>query len=234
MPLAEIIQAAESAVLNKQKPVLLFDIDDTLIDTRHRKMAILKELAEQPIAEGKHGYNELLKTASLKHIKYRVKDTLAALGIFDEGFVKDAESYWRERNFTNAYIEYDQPIAGAVRFVNWLHRKGSQIIYLTGRPEPTMGKGTKINLKQLEFPLGEDVLLMMKPDAGMPDFEYKQGVMAEIAQMGEIVAAFENEGHNLNLMAEHFPEAYMVMLDTIKSPGQPPLSDATYVIKDYI
>lgn len=234
MPLADIIQAAERAVLSKDKPVLVFDLDDTLIDTRHRKMAILKELAEQPVADGKHGYNELLRTASLKHIKYRVKDTLAALGIFDEGFVAEAERYWRERNFTDDYIEHDLPIAGAVRFVNWLHRKGSQIIYLTGRPEPTMVKGTKINLKQLEFPLGEDVLLMMKPDPKRPDFEFKQEVMKEIAEMGQVIAAFENEGHNLNMMAEHFPDAYMVMLDTIKSPAQPPLSDDAYVIKDYI
>lgn len=234
MPLAEIIQATERIVLSKTKPVLLFDLDDTLIDTRYRKMAILKELSEQPSADSKSSYNELLRTASLKHIKYRVKDTLAALGIFDDAFVKEAEAYWRERNFTDAYIEHDMPIAGAVRFVNWLHRKGSQIIYLTGRPEPTMMKGTKTNLKQLEFPLGEDVLLMMKPDAAMDDYSFKQDVMSEIADMGEVVAAFENEGHNLNMMAEHFPDSYMVMLDTIKSPNQPDLSDDVYVIKDFI
>lgn len=232
MPLAEIIKAAERTVLSKDKPVLLFDLDDTLIDTRHRKMAILKELAEQPAADGK--MSDLLRTASLKHIKYRVKDTLAALGIFDEAFVKEAERYWWERNFTDAYIEYDLPIPGAVRFVNWLHRKGSQIIYLTGRPEPTMIKGTKINLKQLEFPLGEDVLLLMKPDAAMDDFDYKKAVMQEIAQMGPLIAAFENEGHNLNMMAEHFPDAFMVLLDTICSPNQPKIPEDSYVIKDYI
>lgn len=232
MPLAEIIKAAERTVLSKDKPVLLFDLDDTLIDTRHRKMAILKELAEQPVADGK--ICDLLRTASLKHIKYRVKDTLAALGIFDEGFVKEAEQYWWERNFTDAYIEYDLPIPGAVRFVNWLHRKGSQIIYLTGRPEPSMIKGTKINLKQLEFPLGEDVLLLMKPDAAMDDFDYKKTVMQEIAQMGPMIAAFENEGRNLNMMAETFPDAYMVLLDTISSPNQPQIPEDTYVIKDYI
>lgn len=235
MPLTYVIKKTEEAVNQKKNPVILFDLDDTLIDTRFRKLAILKELAESPVPSQEfHSHCEILKTASIKHLKYRVKDSLAALGIFHDGFIEYCENFWKERNFSDRYVELDRPIQGAVRYVNWLHRKGATIIYLTGRDELGMGKGTLKNLQELEFPLKELTHLIMKPDARIPDLEFKTSVLDNLKQFGEVIAIFENEGKNLVAMANKYQNATKVILDTIKSPDQPKFPFEVHQIKNFI
>lgn len=235
MPLANIIKATELSVSKKRTPVIIFDLDDTLIDTRYRKLAILKELSEENLPQSEfHSLCEILKTASIQHVKYLVKDTLNALGIFHDEFITYTENYWKQKNFSSPYVLLDKPIQGASRYVNWLHRKGGKIIYLTGRDRENMGSGTLQNLKDLDFPVQDISNIVMKEDTSVSDADFKKVAIQSLVNQGEVIALFENEGRNLIEMAEYCPNSNLVILDTLQSPNQPFLPPDVHVIKNFV
>ena len=76
-------------------------------------------------------------------------------------------------------------------------------------------------------------VLMMKPDPQIPDVDFKRDAVAGVAGLGEVVAVFENEPANLNVLLAGFPRARGVFLDTIHStrPDQP--SEAAAQVADF-
>jgi hypothetical protein len=61
----------------------------------------------------------------------------------------------------------------------------------------------------------------MKPQPDQPDLDFKQEALARIEQLGSVIATFENELRNLNMMAEVFPDALLYHRQTLQSPNQP-------------
>jgi phosphoglycolate phosphatase-like HAD superfamily hydrolase len=205
---------ARSAIGCGESPVAVFDLDDTLINTRGRTYRILIEFADS--AEARFP----AEAAKLKMLKpgdtrYVLKHTLSQLGIENEAFLKEASAFWAPRFFSDAYVIDDQPNPGAAAYVRSLERVGTRIVYLTGRDVPNMQRGTIQNLRELGFPEGT---LLMKPDAKMDDLAFKKSAIEGIRAMGSVVGVFENEPANLNLLHEAFPDALGVFIDTIHSP----------------
>ena len=101
---------------------------------------------------------------------------------------------------------------------------GAEIVYLTGRDEPNMGRGTQLNLQRDGFPFHlPRTHLLMKPSFDMPDLDYKLSVMDFIRQRGDLVASFENEPPNVIAFQKIFPESMHIFVDTVCSeqPAQP-------------
>lgn len=218
--LKEVRYDAAKASLQGERPVVIFDLDDTLINTRERNLRIFRDFLEQPgLDESYPAESEHLAAITLAEVRYLLKDTMAGIGIFNSEFVAKAQAFWDERFFTNRYAARDQQIAGAVSYVKALAELGTKIVYLTGRDSPRMGRGTKYNLIAHGFPLdGKKAILMMKPDAKHDDLEFKRQAFSSIEKLGKVIAVFENEPANLNAMKERFPNATAVFLDTIHSP----------------
>jgi hypothetical protein len=74
----------------------------------------------------------------------------------------------------------------------------------------------------------------MKPSHSLPDAQFKAAVVTQVRALGEVVALFENEPANLNLLHQAFPEALAVFVDTIHSPHAPPVTQAAHRIRDFL
>ena len=143
---------------------------------------------------------------------------MKTLGIENENFLKDLNAIWLQKFFTNEYCVKDRANAKAASYVREIVAHGGFVVYLSGRDVPRMGAGTETNLKLRGFPVDpESTVLMLKPDAAIPDLDFKVGAFAKIATLGDVVAGFENEPANLNVIASRFPQAQMIFLDTIHS-----------------
>ncbi len=195
-------------------PVVVFDLDDTLINTRERTVRILKEFALE-VRESNLYESVKLEAVRSEQVRFQMKDTFRNLGIENEALLKVASDFWAPRFFSDAYVLKDRPVPGAAAYVRQLESDGATIVYLTGRDIANMQRGTVENLRALGFPQGT---LLMKPDAKMSDLDFKRTAIAQIRGMGEVVGVFENEPANLNLLHEAFPNAHGVFLDTIHSP----------------
>ena len=213
--------------------VVVFDLDGTLMDNRQRTLAILREFADMH-ASRDPGLARRLRDARAQDIAYLLSDSLARLGATPAAVTAEMEAFWRDRFFADAHLRHDVPLPGAVDFARACHDAGALLVYLTGRDLPLMGVGTFQSLRDLGFPIGVPATeLVLKPDATVADEVYKRALAPEIARIGHVVAAFDNEPANCNVMRAHYPDAHIVFVETQHTPGAPVLDGSVHKIRDF-
>lgn len=217
--LAQVAARVDAARAAGRTPVVVFDLDHTLFDGRPRTLVILAEFAATlPAAQRKHA--DAIRRISLQGVSYLLRDTLRAVGVVDPQLVAAAEAFWRPRFFSDAYVELDVPIAGAAEYVRDLWRRGALVIYLSGRNADAMLAGTTTSLQKWGFPLGvRGAQLILKPTFDEADETFKQASLDHISALGQVVASFENEPGNLAAMAQRWPDATPIFLDTDFNPS---------------
>lgn len=215
-----------------RRPMVLLDLDDTLLATARRHVRILAEFAaSRPAAAA---------VAALRPeaVSYQIADTAKAAGLTDPGLLAELKDFWFARFFKNEYLTEDDEVPGAAEFCRRLAAAGGVPAYFTGRDE-AMREGTVKNLARHGFPMpgknGEGpALLVLKPKFETPDLEFKETGLRLIAEHGSIEAGFENEPAHINLFDDKFPGATHVLLDT-KHSGKPVVPKPHIaVIRDFV
>jgi hypothetical protein len=215
-------------------PVIVFDLDGTLLDNRPRVVAIFHELAaawstERPEAAAK------LAASHVDRVSYGVVHNAVELGIEEPELHELITAFWKDRFFRDAYLHHDVAVPGAVDFVRACYDAGASIVYLTGRDLPAMALGTFASLRDCGFPIGVvNTSLVLKPDFETPDVSFKNGVAPAFGKVGRVIAAFDNEPGNNNLFLEHHPHACSVFVDTQHAPDPPPLDARVAVIDSFL
>ena len=126
-------------------------------------------------------------------------------------YLKEAFKYWMDRFFTHHYVAVDHPTPGAVEYANRVVDSGGIAVYLTGRDWPGMGRGTVSMLEHFGFPVQSGVSqIIMKPNAGLDDSEFKDEALRELRVDGNAVALFDNEPANFHVFEKNFPDAFLV------------------------
>jgi hypothetical protein len=208
--LTSILAAAEDA---GPAGVIAFDIDSTLLDNRPRQAAIIRDFAST------HGI-PVLEAFQPEHFVtgFDTREALARAGLDSEAIARwlpALRAHWVERFFTSEACLHDIPIRGAAAYARRARGTGVQLVYLTARPE-RMRPGTEEVLRRFGFPLpGPGVELWMKPDdPAVGDEAFKRSAHARLAELGRLVAAFDNEPGHVNDYRATFPEAEVVLVAT--------------------
>lgn len=228
--LAEIL--ARSQKLGR-KGVLIFDLDSTLFDNRPRQVKILREFGELKrvpalIANGLHHWTS----------GWDMQGAMEAAGLSASeasALMPEAKEFWRERFFTSSYSACDVAIHGAAEFLRDVMKTSAQVLYLTGRHEG-MREGSVRAMELCDLPVPDEargVRLMMKPTLEENDDAFKDRAVAEVRQLGEVIAAFDNEPTHANGYRRSFPEALVVHLATDHSGRAVALLDGIVSIPDF-
>jgi len=213
-------------------PVVVFDLDGTLMDNRPRTATILQELAAE-LREEAHHAAEVIGAARADKISYLLTETLRLIGVDHPEIVSRAEQYWRTRFFSDSYLKHDTAVAGAVELAKACYAAGATLVYFTGRDLPLMSLGSFESLRDLGFPIGVvGTELVCKPEAKIPDELFKREEGPKIARIGSVIATFDNEPGNCNAFQEMFPEADNVFVDTQHLPGAPALDAKVHIVPD--
>lgn len=213
-------------------PIVVFDLDGTIMDNRPRTAVILQELAAELRREA-HSSAEVLAAARAEELAYLLSDSLQRLGVEHPDLVARAEAYWKTRFFSDSYLKHDVAVAGSVDLARACYAAGATIVYFTGRDLPFMGLGSFQSLRDLGFPIGVvGTELVCKPDAKVPDEAFKRTEGPQLARIGKVIAAFDNEPGNCNAFVEMCPEADVVFVDTQHLPGAPPLGERIHIVPD--
>lgn len=222
-----------ASVPQKPSPVVVFDLDGTLMDNRPRTLAILQELSKELKAES-HSTAEIFAAARAEQLAYLLNDTLQKLGLEHPAIAERAEAYWKARFFSDEYLKHDVAIEGAVELARACYEAGACLCYFTGRDLPLMGLGSFQSLRDLGFPIGVvGTELVCKPDAKIPDELFKRTEGPKLRRIGQVVAAFDNEPGNCNAFLEMNPDSEVVFVDTQHLPGAPPLDPRVHIIADF-
>lgn len=221
-------------------PIVVFDLDGTLMDNRPRTLAILREFAVR-CRDRDPALAERLENAHAGELEYLLSDSLERMGAHQHvaatargALLEEMDAFWKERFFADPHLVHDVPLPGAVEFARACHEAGALLVYLTGRDLPMMGAGTFQSLRDLDFPIGvPGTELVLKPDAAMADEAFKREAAPQLARLGHVIAAFDNEPGNCNVMLAHYPDAHVVFVDTQRMPGGPELDAGVHVVRDF-
>ncbi len=214
-------------------PVVVFDLDGTLMDNRPRTIRILHELAHT-WSEKYPEASASLREAHPDRTVYALSETLDRVGVRGAELIELAETFWKERFFFDEHLVHDTALAGSVSFAKDCHEAGARLAYVTGRDLPNMSLGTWKSLRDLGFPIGVvGTELILKSDAAIPDEEFKRLLAPKLSALGEIIASFDNEPGNCNIFLKFFPQAKSVLVDTQHHPAAPKPDAGVDVIGDF-
>lgn len=196
------------------------DIDSTLMDTAPRNRRIMQSAARRfPELE------TVVDQLTREDLGWGAAASAAERAGMNRERSAELYAYWRERFFSNAWLAYDRPYPGAASLMLELRARDIGIVYLSGRDTPNMKAGTLESLHAHGFPTGRGTRLLLKPTPDMPDLGFKQNACSEIAALGTVVLALENEPGNANALKAAFPTALVYLIRTITSPNPEPLRD---------
>lgn len=213
----------------------VFDLDSTLFDLTLRVSTIVDDFAEDPVHSAAFPEEcRQLKTVQILPTDWGLEAPLARAGMNPEGpFFHALQHYWHERFFSDAYMKHDEPLPGAVEYVQELHLAGAHIMYLTARDIPRMLKGTEVSLRANHFPLASQTAeLVLKPRIEMDDAHFKLEVLQECEKQYERIWLFENEPVNINLVARHCPQIGLIFIESTHS-GREQLQQTLHSIRHF-
>ena len=215
-----------------QSATFVFDLDGTIIDNRPRVAAIYNELRIILINENLYHADELRELGPAD-IFYPTLENLRNLGLKDKD-IKRGVAYWVKLFFANQLLDKDVAYPAAHHYVNSIAKRGHRIVYLTARPEPDMGEGTLLSLKNLGFPIPDksQISLWMKPNSQMGDLEYKESTLDHLKNL-DVAATFDNEPANCNAFARALTQAQHFHLNTLHSLDAPALLEHIQIINDF-
>ena len=222
---------AVTTALHRTRGLCVFDLNSTLLDNRPRQALILREF-------GAVCGEPLLSNVRPEHFEgWELEVAMRNAGLPASRARElrgPARTFWKERFFTSEYCRHDSPIRGAVEFVQQVQALGV-VVYLTGR-HIDMEEGTLDSLRAAAFPLPKvpSTYLLLKPNQELHDDLWKEQACAQVAALGEVVAAFDNEPAHINHYRQYFRNAVCVHLDTDHSGRPIPLVPGILEIANFL
>ncbi len=232
--LDDVIRTIEKRTAEQVSTLAIFDLDGTLFDNRTRTIFILREISEQFDLKAPELARAFDRFHELSIIDYSLDSTLAKLGVKNPVEISFIKQEWAKRFFSDQYQKFDLPLLGAKSYVNRVHAAGATVIYLTGRDVGRMLVGTTECLRLYGFPVGiEGTMTIVKKEFEQDDEVFKKEVSSYLARLGEVVAVFENEPANSNILHKKFPKASSFFVLTQHRPGAPKLDSGIHRIMDF-
>jgi len=203
--------------------MVIFDIDDTILDLRHMILYVLSSFDEHH----RTGFFRNITVADIDAHEIEVLRMMRDLGLAEPDLIR--VSKWFEERSWSAPVVRDghHPFPGVVEVIAWLQaRERTHVGLNTGRPE-TMRKETLHCLNRIGRPHGavfHDRLLFMNPWGwGERITESKVEGISHFQHAGFRILAFvDNEPANLQAVAEFDRNGEILLLhaDTVYTSGR--------------
>ena len=232
--LETVLAAVKARTAAGRSTLAIFDLDGTLFDNRTRTIFILREISEKFDEKVPQLARAFETFHALSIVDYSLDITLKRMGVKHPAEIAFIKQEWAQRFFSDEYQKYDMPILGAKAYVDRVHKAGATVIYLTGRDVGRMLVGTTEVLRLYGFPVGvAGTMTIVKKEFEQDDELFKKEVSEYIDRLGEVVALFENEPANSNILRARFPQAASFFVLTQHRPDAPALDRGIHKIKDF-
>ncbi len=137
-----------------EKVVVVFDIDDTLADTRYRTLALARAFDE---ANGTSHFANL----TVDQVARTGEETARRLGL-PESVVRAFDAYWDVGFWKAESLVHDQPMKEIVELAKKADAAGARVLYLTGRVQ-AVERGTLAQLRRFGLPDVNATNVISKP-----------------------------------------------------------------------
>ena len=170
-----------------KRSYLVFDIDNTLVDTRLRTLAAAKTYAQ------KHPRYKELARLTLPKVKYNGRQVAQALG-YSPKTTEKFQTFWNSFFMNPKNFKYDRPISKTINLLHQAHAAGAEIVYLTGRRQ-SLKKATLRQLSKLSLPNADRSHVFCKPSRVLrrTTVQFKQRVLESMHKRGFDVLMFMSD-----------------------------------------
>ena len=164
-----------------QRTAVLFDLDNTLFDTRARTLHALQAF---DAAQGTSHFASL----TVETVGWNGEETARALGL-PEDVVLAAHAAW-ERDFWNGenFLK-DHNIEAVQALAHEAAQAGAEIYYLTGRID-ALKDASLAQIKQANLPFAREANLLTKPSVGVKTGPFKANALLELLAQGVFMGFF--------------------------------------------
>lgn len=188
-----------------EKVRVVFDIDDTLADTRVRTLTVAKAWDQ---ANGTHYFDRL----TLAQVGHNGLETAKALGL-PWAAERAFSEHWETAFWDGANFVHDAPIADIVALARQAKEAGADVVFLTGRTQDRE-TATIAQLKRFGLDASHRTVVS-KPDLGTRTVPFKAQWLEKSVDEGKPVAFFFTESRrDIAGIQSAFPAAASVLLDS--------------------
>jgi len=209
---SKIIQTKKTGKM----PIVIFDIDHTIINSSPRIKKILKDANKKYYSKALAKYLKDDKNSSFRY--KQIKELLISLKVKPKKIEKILK-YVDSKFFLSDYTKYDVALVESLKLVNEFYKKGAFIIYLTARGRSSL-VGTITSLDRLGFPIAKTRTSLIMRDLSKKSVKYKKDSIAELSTMGKIVAIFDDKIANLKQLTPFFKDQYSLYLVNSKTKNK--------------
>lgn len=217
--LLAVLSTIVAARSKGRRVAMIFDIDNTLMDTRHRTAAAATSFA--------HGGARPMERATFDRVGYRPEDTCRANGIVDAEVVSAFSEYFNQFFWSPDNMALDRPLETPIALAALAKSLGAELYFLTGRTTDfraqTLDQLTRAGLG----PESEAHLIMKSPKRDRrgrlePTEKFKAREVRKIYRQKVSIAGFVTEGaRDMCWLQKHVPEVrrYLFLEFPIDEPG---------------
>jgi len=235
--LGDVFARARAARAAGRPALAIFGLDGTLVDPAARTREIFALAFDGPdpvVNPPRPDLVTAIRALPLNAQEYEPEATLAKIGVTDTAFVRAVMTRWTQDFFSNRFLSRDEPVPGAVGYVDSLHARGCTIVYLSGRDARRMLAGTAQSLLERGFPVGDArTMLVLKPNRASDELAFMKAALDDLAAYGTVVAVFDSEPRDINLLHERYPEALAFRIGTKHSANAPADTPGIARVPDY-
>jgi hypothetical protein len=226
--LMDRLDEIEALVMAGQSVKCVFDLDNTVFDTRYRTLQCARAFDAMM---GTHFFKDL----TVEGVHEDGGATASALGLPDN-VVDEFEKFWQREFWLPHNLVHDVPIPAVVELVKACRERGADIVFLTGRAESYVDEATghteafrADTQAQLEAAgIGvEDSALHLKPAVGEPTGPYKARLLNRLRE-DSVLGMFVTEGRrDTAAIQASVPDAHCFLLECkFEPPVEGPLACA--------
>ncbi len=166
------------------RAVVVFDLDNTLFDTRCRTLAVLRAFD----AEHQTSYFSRL---TISEIGWDGGVTAKALGL-SESVAAAVHTFWDQHFWSGSFFEHDQVMPALADLAQQAQAAGAQVYYLSGRIDALRGP-SRAQILAAGLPLNSEEHLVLKPDLGTRTSPFKADWLLNLEESGAFVGWFATD-----------------------------------------
>jgi hypothetical protein len=193
--------------------IVVFDIDNTLVDTRSRTRAAARAFAAE------HPWASRLARLSLQEIGRDGRETALVAGL-GEKRSEEFHRFWNRFFWRPSSLVHDTPLASTIALARKAKASGAEVYYLTGRVE-ALKAGTLRQLVSLGLPDADRAHVLCKPRVGVSTMDFKRDSLLRLAGSGRRIGWYMTDSRREIASLPKVAPGVFVDL-AVRAPGPAP------------
>lgn len=214
-----------------RRPCVVFDIDNTLVDTRARTQAAAHSFGRQARRGAPQAASvRALRRLALGAVGYDARATAAQLDL-PSSATAAFQRHWLRFFWKPSNLRHDRPIRATIALARRAKAAGAEVFYLTGRTR-ALSAATILQLASLGLPDADVAHVLTKPEVAVPTGRFKRDAMQHLLAQKRPIGWFMTDSASDIAAVKSLPDVRPILIGFPVNPAHaPPVAPQTPVLR---